>query len=80
MQLHIEESFSTSSSILNIFAYSQKRPNYNLEQIFSVVIAYAKWRVSFLCKQTNKKNLKVVCDWSTAFAIDVLNVFLNVFI
>lgn len=27
-----------------------------------------------------KKNLKVVCDWSTAVAIHVLNVFLNVFI
>lgn len=82
MQLHIEESFSTSTSILNIFAYRIIRKdqitNYNLEHIFRVVIAYAKWRMSFLCKQ--KKNLKVVCDCSTAVAMDVLNVLLNILI
>lgn len=52
MQLHIEESFSTSSSLLNIcIQNNQKRPNNNLEHIFIVVIAYAKWRAPFLHKQ-----------------------------
>jgi len=78
MQFH-KENFSTSSNILNIFAYRITRKDQITTHFYSRVIAYAKWRAPFL-GYSKEKNLKVVCNCSTAAAMGVLHVLCDFFV
>lgn len=50
-----------------------------LTTFYSRVISYAKWRTPFL-GYSKQKNLKVVCNYSTAVAVGVLYVPLDFFV